>query len=270
MFMCNESFDSNEKFNFLIEKQLLDKRIVKASFRDCSIEDRKNFKNSNCLIPISVGQMVHEGKKFLATIQLINKYFKNCTILIDDSVQRHTIQISSPMEESVAYELSMIAGDQWLERNKVYYEQLTIPFEIIRWDKWLLNDGFSEKHKIIEDLYANSIIYREALKDNACEFLDRQLQNNKQIYFHGKDRAFDLCIKYLKEECAGMCLWAEYGYNYEVYPGGRNKSMEATYNHIIKEMYPNTLISVALRFKKNKSRFNNQNQESLDEQLILS
>ena len=111
----------------------MEAKIVKASFRECSIEDRKRFPSSKCLLPISVGQKTHEGKKFLATIKLINKYFKECVILIDDSIQRHTVKIHHPhISDSEAYQTAINEGNMWLKRNKEIYSQLTIPFHIIQ------------------------------------------------------------------------------------------------------------------------------------------
>lgn len=47
-------------------------RIVKASFRENPPEERKLFPQSTCLMPISVGQTIHEGAKFEAVIKLIS------------------------------------------------------------------------------------------------------------------------------------------------------------------------------------------------------
>lgn len=42
---------------------LVDNRIVKASFRENPVEERALFPQSTCLMPISVGQAIHEGAK---------------------------------------------------------------------------------------------------------------------------------------------------------------------------------------------------------------
>ena len=65
-----------------------------------------------------------------------------------------------------------------------------------------------------------------------------------------KEFAFDCCLEYLLEECAVMCLWAHEGYDFELYPTGRNLAMKATYECIIKESCPGKLVSVSLHFKK--------------------
>lgn len=227
-----------------------DTRIIKASFKDCPLDDRKFFHRSKCLIPISVGQHVHEGQKFLAYIQLINRSFKACTILIDDSIQRHTLKISNTdLSDELSYKQSIEDGIRWRERNQIYLNQLTIPNKIEHWDKWLNHPNFKVSHEEVKNLYYSDSIYHEAVNANIEEFLSRYVTRDIDNNFNYK-RAFALCLDYLMEECAVMCLWAEEDYAFEVYPTGRNKAMTATYQHLIKPTHSNLLRSVALRFKK--------------------
>lgn len=114
----------------------VDNRIVKASFRENPVEERKTFPQSTCLMPISVGQAIHEGDKFKAVIKLINSSFKHCTILVDDSVQRHTIGILNNVSHDKLYQIAVDEGDAWICRNEQAYNQLTIPFNVMRWDDW--------------------------------------------------------------------------------------------------------------------------------------
>ena len=67
---------------------------------------------------------------------------------------------------------------------------------------------------------------------------------------YNRQQAFDNCLQYLKEECSVMCLWAMEKYDFEVYPSGRNRSMEATHKRLIKPANPNLLKIVGIRFKK--------------------
>lgn len=228
----------------------LDLRIIKASFRECSIPDRKTFYQSTCLIPISVGQSVHEGKKFLATMNLINSSFKSCTILIDDSIQRHTLKIiHTNHSNDFLYKRALTEGDAWLERNKVHIENLTIPYKIERWDRWLQHPDFIKQLNKISFLYETDMEYQHAIQSNINEYLTRYIIRTKQKDFN-YENAFSLCLNYLMEECTVMCLWIHEKYQFEVYPSGRNKAMAATYNRLIKPFYPELLKSVALRFKK--------------------
>ncbi len=227
-----------------------DNRILKASFKDCPLSDRKQFIESRCIIPISVGQSVHEGKKFLAAMKLIDTSFKACTILVDDSVQRHTMAIDHTESADTLYDLAVKEGSDWLKRNELGYKQLTIPYKIMRWDDWLASDCYEASHLRVKKCYQENPDYRDAIHTNIDSFLSRYLGRISNKSHIEPNRAFSLCLDYLLEECAVMCLWVNNKYEFEVYPTGRNEAMHATYEHLIKPLYFEFLRPVGLRFKK--------------------
>lgn len=227
----------------------VDTRIVKASFRENPPEERKLFPQSTCLMPISVGQSIHEGAKFEAVIKLINASFKHCTILVDDSVQRHTIGILNNATPDELYQLAIAEGDGWLKRNALAYQQLTISYDVMRWDAWYSSPNYFNSHLRVQNEYDSNALFRQAIHANIDDFLTRFLARVDQCEVDN-ERAFNLCRDYLIEECAVMSLWTEKHYDFEVYPSGQNKAMAATYEYLIKPFYPNYLRPVALRFKK--------------------
>lgn len=223
----------------------------KVSFKDCLIDDRKNFNYSSCILPISVGQPVHNGIKFQNTLEYIIECFSSCCILVDDTIQKYTLAIINELSPQECYKEAKHNGDKWLMDNaglfiKKFYSKL----KIIRWNYWLGHHNFYYKYEDVISLYKNDSYYREAFAHTSKEFISRL---KKSHTISDENRAFDLCIEYLKEECAVMCLWADSGFEFEVYPYGRNAAMEATYNKIIKNQYPSMLKSVSLRFKKRNS-----------------
>lgn len=227
-----------------------DMKKLKVNFKNCPIPNRKEiFKHSNCILPISIGQKVHEGEKLLGTLQLINSSFKSCTLMIDDSIQCHTMKITENLSETKLRLKAIEEGDKWLESNKYIYQQLTIPYSITRWEAWRQHDNFKKWFKIIEDLYQSNIRYRESFRQAIQIFLSRYL-NRVPSVSTSYEIASNYCLDYLKEECAVMCLWAESGYDFEIYPTGRNQAMCATHNLIINPIFTNRLISVSLYFRK--------------------
>lgn len=224
-------------------------KIIKASFRDCALTDRKMFKHSSCLMPISVGQPVHENQKFAATAALINRSFASCTLLVDDTIQRHTLCIDNPYTEKEAYDIAKNMGTEWLIRNKAVLENFTIPTTVLRWDDWLHNADFTEAHDTVKALYGESDYFQSCIQQNIETFLNRYFLRNiaNQVDY---ERAFSLCTTYLLEECAVMSLWPKGNYAFEVYPSGRNQAMHALYELLIQPKHPDLLKSVALRFKK--------------------
>lgn len=183
------------------------------------------------------GKKVHEGEEFLAVIKLINRSFKECTILIDDSIQRHTMKIDSSLDEKSLYDLAVEEGDNWLERNINFYSQLKIPYKIMRWDDWSTHQNYNASHRRIVDFYQKNDSYQAAVNKNIEEFLERYQAHHENFQFD-YEKAFSYCWEYLMEECAVMCLWAEAGYAFEVYPTSRNKAMTATYELLIKPSHP--------------------------------
>ena len=139
-------------------------RVIKASFREIALTERKLFSNSACLMPISVGQPVHEHAKFAAVIKLINTSFKHCTILIDDSIQRHTMAILNHLPPEELYKRALEDGEAWLERNKSIYSQLTISYELMRWDDWYQHPHYLQSHSLVQQEYASNEFFRNSYR----------------------------------------------------------------------------------------------------------
>ena len=72
--------------------------VYKVSFTNASIAQKKKFKDSCCLITISVGNGQHEALKFKSTLELVNKTFKSCIIAVCDTLQRYTYAITRPLK----------------------------------------------------------------------------------------------------------------------------------------------------------------------------
>src|SRR5437899_2083115 len=77
-------------------------------------KDKDEFKNSQCLLLISVGQDAHEGDRFSATVNLVNSTFSGCLVSLYDSLQRYTMAINSLNDPSYFHDIATRAGDKWL------------------------------------------------------------------------------------------------------------------------------------------------------------
>lgn len=230
------------------------KKIIKASFKECSIDLRQKFPDSNCIVPISVGQKVHEGEKLIAVLKLLKRSFKSCTILVDDTIQKYTLAIMDSYKKSLSeYNiLAYNAGTDWLNRNKALLTENLHNFEIIRWDDFQNHPDFPNCLEKIKKTYEQDETYQSEFYKTIDYFLTRNNlypeEENKDAYT--TSNAFNFCLEYLFEECAVMMLWAYKGYHFEVYPSGRNPAMAATFEKIIQETAPGKLYSVGIRFKK--------------------
>jgi hypothetical protein len=221
-------------------------------FRYISDEDKKKFSQSQCLLTISVGQEVHESEKFETTVDLINSSFDSCILLIDDSLQRHTMALYSGEDADFFYNASIKAGNEWLEKNKKYYEKLTILKKIIRWDDWLQHEKYLEQQTKIKDLIEKNKSYKEAFSLTIDDFLKRNHERLSRRNNYNLQRAEKLCLDYLIEECTALCLWVEMNCTFEVYPGRRNLAMAETHKHFILTKDVDLLHAVGIKFKNRK------------------
>lgn len=224
---------------------------IKPVFK-CPGIDKEQFQQSRCLLTISVGQEVHESEHFETTIELVNNSFNSCVMLIDDSLQRHTMAMNSENDADSFYKASMKAGDQWLERNAIYYEKLTILDKIVRWDRWLTHHAFNNKQKEVKALINSDVLFKAAFTNTVNEFLDRYGRRIKNKETFCLEMAQKLCFDYLIEECTAFCLWPELGCHFEVYPSRRNLAMFETHARFILPKYPDLLHAVAIKFKNRK------------------
>lgn len=218
-----------------------------------SQQEKANFSESTCSVTISVGQKTQENEKLAATIKVINKSFKECTLMVCDSLQRHTLAINNPTDMQELYDQTIKIGDQWMQSNKQFFSIFTIPYSIIRWDTWLAHNDYQEKRQIINNFFNTIPSFRKAFQNTANTFLARYQSRIGQVAL-GRNKAQEYCLEYLKEECAVMLLWADKGYNYEIYPSKRIEAMEATHQYLIKPSMPDVLKPIWLELKSDHSK----------------
>jgi len=218
--------------------------LVKVTFR-CDEQNKQKMIGSNCILHISVGQEYHEGEKFIATMDLINRTFKSCTIMLCDTLQRHTLRTKNPnLSDNAIYNKALVLGDEWLARNAVAYKHLSIDFKIMRWDEWLNHPNYIKYRKQIDELYNTNVDYKNKIHSTINKFLERQGLLNDEV-------SFKLCEAYVLEECPILVpLWAQTGCQFIIYPRFRTAAMSATYQHFIGNTGKDVLQEVALKFNK--------------------
>lgn len=202
-------------------------------------------------MPISVGQDYHEGGKLAACIELLNRKFDSCHIVLCDSLQRYTLQIKNPsLPQDKLYEMAMDNGDKWTNNNKGALEKFLIPYHVSRWNEWLKKPDYNHaKHKI-DMLYETNPRFREAFNQIAETFYARSKQSESPIL--EKNLFLSLCIHYIKEECTVLLLWAETESNFIVYPNTIGDAIYVTHDNLIHPNFPDFLIPVSMHIKRKK------------------
>src|SRR5262245_12863207 len=97
---------------------------IKPIFKYEPIAAQTPFAQAQCLLTISVGQEVHEGEKFIATVDLVKSHFASCIMLVDDTLQRHTMILNLDVSADEYRDIARQEGDQWLQRNQEFYQSL--------------------------------------------------------------------------------------------------------------------------------------------------
>ncbi len=221
---------------------------VKCHFKNID-SDKTDFKHNQCLLLISVGQEAHEADRLAATINLINNSFESCIISLYDTIQRHTMALNSKHHPDTFHSTASKEGDLWIERNRSYYEKLSIPKKVIRWDMWLKHREYlNQKNKLL-NLIHEDLSYRLIFDITIAKYLDRYCKNLPPESTFDMDRAKKICFDYILEECIVLCLWPELNCEFEIYPNAHNDAIEETRKRFIYPRYQNNLQPLTLRFK---------------------
>ncbi len=227
---------------------------IKPIFKYDAIHAPIPFDQAHCLLTISVGQEVHEGEPFAATVALVHQQFARCTLLIDDTLQRHTLALLHPMlraEDFVA--TTQQAGAAWLARNQIVYEQLP-QLKIVQWDYWLTHPRYPATFRRVNYLVTQYPAYQQAIHSTIRTFLQRYTPrlSPEILRQFNYARAQELCRDYVLEECTALCLWPELQCHYEIYPSPRNAAMTYTHQQFLLPRYPDLLHPIAIKFKQRK------------------
>lgn len=216
-----------------------------------SSKSKDDFRCSSCVILVSVGQLAHEAEKLAATIRMVNKSYASCAIAVCDSLQRHSLQLDTGYSDNVVHQISNNLGEKWIERNRQYFAEISIPCEIFRWDDWLLRKDFLNYQAIINKMYSEDLEFRDSMNKTALNFVKRFQKRQEQPLKTKVVR--QASINYLIEECAIiMLMWQEKGYNYIVYPSDILEVMKKTYQKLVSPYNENLLQWVRIKLKTKK------------------
>ena len=223
---------------------------IKASFKRACLHENK-FKNAVCALPISVGQLAHEGDRFAATVSIIADTFKECIVMVNDSLQRYSISAHTDKSIAELHHQANVLGEQWIARNEEIISKLTTPHQIIRWDSWLHHPLFADAQEKINCLYSHDFVFKKIIDDGAEGFVKRDQKRSADIDYD-YNNAFNNSVLYLKEECAVMLLWVAEDIDFEIYPRNRIPAMKYVYSKFVLPEYGETLLPLSIRFQESR------------------
>ncbi len=218
---------------------------VRCNFKNVTVQDKAKFKDACCLLTISVGQEGHEGERFNATMKLIHSSFSFCTITLHDSLQRFTMALGENRGPAHFEEDASLLGEQWLKRVDIYYAAFKKKIKVIRWSDWLQNKYYAEKKALIESTIESDPRYKVIFDETIKGYLAKHCQRLKASSGFDSQRAYKICLEYLIEECAVLCLFPQEKCEYEVYTGKHNAAMIETRHRFVE---PNLVKPLVLGF----------------------
>jgi hypothetical protein len=221
---------------------------IKCRFKGLTGNDKLALKGHNGLLTISIGQDTQDNKRFIAMLDLMMDTFDHCTIALHDTLQRHTMAMQTNSTANACYNKATAIGDRWLETNEQLCKKFGSRINIIRWEDWIQHPDF-EKHKaqIIKTMN-NDDSYNDLFYQSIHNYLNRYVTrlNNPEIF--NRQHAEQLCIDYLIEECAALCLWPTTDADYEIYDGTHNAAMQETRKRFVHATTPNKIRSLNIVF----------------------
>jgi tRNA-dependent cyclodipeptide synthase len=223
----------------------VEERKLKAKFLHAG-QIKHLFAHSTCVVPISVGQPYHEGKYFEETLGLIRRNFKACTIIVCDTLQRHTMKLLDDRDDREIDCQSVKNGHDWIKRNTSAIEQLNIPYDLMHWEIWRNHHLYPMRVKEIDTLFNTDQAFHDMMQHTAETFLERLEKRHGTIFDH--QQALKYSLAYLKEEMAVMPLWVEKGFAFEIYPKERPPAMQLSYERFVQPTHPHLLKRLAIKF----------------------
>lgn len=151
--------------------------------------------NKSCIIPISLSNPNHYGKKFELILGWASQNYQEIIINIADSLYRHNY-LTEKNNENTAYKIAIKEGEKWITKHDKILQQYNIK-EIYRWDKWINDVEFSKNAEIINHEYYHNKSFNEAINKTIKVFSERDIRKNKQNNFSKKQS-----LKFLLEEAA--------------------------------------------------------------------
>lgn len=205
---------------------------------------KSQSKTNSLIIAVSVGGKDFEGESLSTLVEAINKLPNviNCIIAVGDTLQRHNYRLDGKTNAEIAFSMSEKAGDEWLKRNNEILKKLIIPYHIIRWNKWLKDEGYDNARLEISTLYDNDHAFQQAIQCSIDSFSDRFIKRHEELGF--KENVIhevlqSSCRAYLLEECAIiMKLWPVNKDNhceYLLYPGKMTKALAYAYDKMVQK-----------------------------------
>ncbi len=147
-------------------------------FRYVHATKKEKFWNrhDNVVIGVSLQNPNLTGDRFEKVIEWVNRQanFKRCYVDFADTLNRHNYMLFDGLDEDAAHRKAIENGGAWLEANASTLGKLNIPYQIMRWDRWLRHPRFPFVLHCMEQAYDTYEPFQKAVHDAIHVFFERR------------------------------------------------------------------------------------------------
>lgn len=208
-----------------------------------------------CVFGISLKSKNYiDERKLKACIKWISENFKDCQVLVCDSIYRLTIQVRQGIREDEAWLEAISTGKNFVNQNYRLFEQYS---ENCRFE-FVMNSEIEKQSESIRYYDELRLLYvkNELFQNTVNSFANKYLNRSQREEAEEPDdfRQTQLAITYLLEELALNAYLIQKGWLVFVYPGSIK-----TFEEISEGLHPEVpeplkqMIWVSLRLKKRNS-----------------
>jgi len=204
---------------------------------------------------ISVGSPKHEGEKFRATIDWINRNawneaeqtgIKKVIVSVNGVLQRHNFV--TDCADGVALAQAMKMEQQWIATHRQVVKKINPAIDVrtIQWMEYIGDKDYVGFRNEIDAAYINIPQFAETVNADAQEFLGRQINRlaeeikvaggeekaspellaRRQRLLDNKPKLITAGVEYILEELAAFAMMVEKDPAAEIYPGSNLRSAE--------------------------------------------
>ncbi len=172
-----------------------------------------------CYMGISLDNPIFRGRTLTALVQWAVGHFRQCQVVVGDSLRRHNEQILQGLQGARAVDAARAVGDAFLRDHKNLFDSFDHGrLQVIRWDECLSWPEYRTDRKAIDDLYAGETDFRSAVQRDAFAFVKRMKKRSSKLAV-SDEQAIELSSQYLLEEIAVFSALSMRSWSVELYPG---------------------------------------------------
>ena len=176
---------------------------------------------ARCMLGVSMGNANFEGARLEASVEWISERFKECAVVLGDSVYRLTLELLEGLDATAARERALRAGDDFARQYAPLFRQYgkACKFDILRFSDIERDGRFAEHHDALRAMARDDAPFRASIEAFAALYLGRGDKLDANPFAVTPEHAADIARDYLVEESALFCVLEQMGWGVLVYPG---------------------------------------------------